>query len=81
MIAVEYKGYRITCISLLPITNNTLIYGSSDGGKINYNSSEEFSEKMEKIAKKLKIAARTKKQSSSCNELIKVRFNFFFIFF
>lgn len=32
MVLIEYKGFRIVAQSILPINENTLIYGSADGG-------------------------------------------------
>lgn len=34
---VDYRGYQISCLSLLPIDKQTHIYGSSDGG-INFTA-------------------------------------------
>lgn len=30
---IDYKGYRLIAVSMLPIGSNTLVYGASDGGK------------------------------------------------
>jgi hypothetical protein len=29
---IDYLGFRLTAVSLLPISNKTIVYGSSDGG-------------------------------------------------
>jgi len=45
MCLIDYRGYRITCISFLPIVgDSTLIYGSSDGGRTVHTSDEKFNE-------------------------------------
>lgn len=33
MTLVDYRGYRVVCMSLLPINQRTLVHGSSDAGK------------------------------------------------
>ena len=33
MTLVDYRGYRVVCMSLLPINKNTLIHGSCDAGR------------------------------------------------
>lgn len=32
MVLIDYRGFRLTCISLVPIDKNTIRYGSCDGG-------------------------------------------------
>jgi len=29
---IDYRGYRLVAMSVLPITKNSLVYGSNDGG-------------------------------------------------
>lgn len=43
---IDYKGYRLVAMSILPINKSTLLYGSSDGGKTVYNSDLELSAKV-----------------------------------
>ena len=57
MITVEYMGYRLTCMSTIPIGSNTLVYGSSNAGINIYYSNPEFNQKMEEIGKKLNLSA------------------------
>ena len=38
MTVIDYLGSRLTAISILPISDKTLIYGSSDGGKLVFSS-------------------------------------------
>ena len=33
MAFIDYRGWRLQAVSLLPISDNSLIYGSADGGK------------------------------------------------
>ena len=32
MVLIDYRGFRLTCISLVPIDTSTIKYGSADGG-------------------------------------------------
>lgn len=33
MCVIDYKGYRASAMACLPISHQTLIYGSDDGGE------------------------------------------------
>ena len=46
MALVDYLGYRLIAISVLPITKETIVYGSSDAAVHVCNSSEELQRKM-----------------------------------
>ena len=52
---IDYQGYRLTATSVLPISKDTLIYGSSDGGKVVCNSLEAMNKIMEKCGKVLNL--------------------------
>ena len=56
MITVEYCGYKVTCMSMLPINDKTLIYGSSDGGKQIKTTNIEFNELMKRLGNKFNLA-------------------------
>ncbi len=54
---IDYKGFRIIAISLLPIKGSTLIYGSNDGGRT-FNSSDPVVNKdMEELGAALNLQA------------------------
>ena len=36
MVLIDYRGYRLIAMPLLPIGSDTLIYGSSDGNLLFY---------------------------------------------
>ena len=55
MAIVDYKGFRLTCLSNLPINNQTLIYGSKDAGKTIFQKNTTFNNKMKEIGEKLNI--------------------------
>ena len=54
---IDYRGYRLVGLSILPITADTLRYGSSDGGKNIMASDEELNICMTRAAQKLNIKA------------------------
>eukprot|EP01091_Cochliopodium_minus_P008088 TRINITY_DN1798_c0_g1_i1.p1 TRINITY_DN1798_c0_g1~~TRINITY_DN1798_c0_g1_i1.p1 ORF type:complete len:1165 (-),score=271.99 TRINITY_DN1798_c0_g1_i1:41-3277(-) len=56
MALIDYRGYRLICSTILPISKHTLKYGSADGGKTAFNESQVVSEKMELLAKVLNIS-------------------------
>jgi hypothetical protein len=57
MAIIDYRGFRLTCLSVLPINDETLIYGSKDGGKTIFQKNNLFNEKMNTIGKRLNICS------------------------
>ncbi|GAM25977.1 hypothetical protein SAMD00019534_091520 [Acytostelium subglobosum LB1] len=55
MCIIDYLGYRLIAISLLPIKKETLVYGSSDGGNTVHDDVEEVNEMMEQVGKKMNL--------------------------
>lgn len=55
MALIDYKGYRISAISLLPINKDTLVYGSSDGGRSIHYDEPEVNAEMQSIMEALNI--------------------------
>eukprot|EP01114_Cavostelium_apophysatum_P016039 TRINITY_DN4498_c0_g1_i2.p1 TRINITY_DN4498_c0_g1~~TRINITY_DN4498_c0_g1_i2.p1 ORF type:complete len:936 (+),score=227.54 TRINITY_DN4498_c0_g1_i2:85-2892(+) len=53
MCLINYLGWRVMCISVLPINNETLVYGSEDGGRTIMNSSPSMHQIMVMIGQKL----------------------------
>ncbi|PRP86399.1 hypothetical protein PROFUN_05318 [Planoprotostelium fungivorum] len=53
MALVDYKGYRVIALAILPIDKGTLRYGSDDGGMNVHAEDEELNEKMELAGKRL----------------------------
>jgi len=46
MALVDYLGYRLIAISVLPISKDTIVYGSADAGQHVYNDCPELERKM-----------------------------------
>jgi tetratricopeptide (TPR) repeat protein len=55
MCLIDFRGYRLIAASELPISNDTLIYGSYDGGVTVRNSDETMNEMMARCAKVLNL--------------------------
>lgn len=56
MAVVDYWGERLMATALLPIEGeNTLVYGSANGGRTIYSSSETIRNKLESLGKKLNL--------------------------
>ncbi|EFA80740.1 hypothetical protein PPL_06326 [Heterostelium album PN500] len=55
MCIIDYYGYRLVAISLLPINKETLIYGSCDGGHNVHSDIQEVNDIMEKVAKGMNL--------------------------
>ncbi len=57
MALLDYKGFRLICMSLLPIKgSSTLIYGSRDAGRTVAAKDERFNQAMKSAAKRLNLA-------------------------
>jgi hypothetical protein len=53
---VDFKGYRIVALPLLPIDKNTIVYGSADAGVTVHNSEQLVSEYMKKAGEEMHLA-------------------------
>jgi hypothetical protein len=62
MAVVDWRGFRLVAMSLLPIGGQSLVYGSSDGGVTVLAENPEFNELMKEAAKKLNIKVRRRKR-------------------
>jgi hypothetical protein len=55
MVVMDYRGYKITATPLLPISKETLVYGSNDGGVTVIKSNRDLAEKMKLAAKVINL--------------------------
>ncbi|KAL6070346.1 Clu domain-containing protein [Balamuthia mandrillaris] len=55
MALVDYRGFRLIALSKLPIGDETVIYGSGDGGRAVHNSDVSFASKMQFIGQQLNL--------------------------
>ncbi|PRP84981.1 hypothetical protein PROFUN_07366 [Planoprotostelium fungivorum] len=55
MALVDYLGFRVVAMAVLPIDKTTLRYGSDDGGATVHDDDAELSEKMRVAAERLKL--------------------------
>lgn len=53
---VDYRGFRLVVMPMLPLADSTLVYGSDDGGRTVHNSDTKFSDWMETAGDKLGLA-------------------------
>lgn len=56
MAVVDYRGFRLLAEALLPISNDSCVYGSPDGGINMYASDKTFNESISCLAEQLNIA-------------------------
>ncbi|KYQ96645.1 hypothetical protein DLAC_03928 [Tieghemostelium lacteum] len=64
MCIIDYYGYRVTAMSLLPINKTTLVYGSSDGGSTVRQDRVEINEAMERLGRSMNLQAHFVGQST-----------------
>lgn len=55
MSVIDYRGYRVVAMSLLPISKETIVYGSADAGKTVHASDPVFNERMAQAAHMLNL--------------------------
>ena len=56
MVVVDYRGHRLTAMTLLPITRSSLVYGSADGGVTVCSTSPEIEQRMNLVGKIFNLA-------------------------
>eukprot|EP00013_Stygamoeba_regulata_P007665 CAMPEP_0177641970 /NCGR_PEP_ID=MMETSP0447-20121125/7343_1 /TAXON_ID=0 /ORGANISM="Stygamoeba regulata, Strain BSH-02190019" /LENGTH=984 /DNA_ID=CAMNT_0019144109 /DNA_START=147 /DNA_END=3101 /DNA_ORIENTATION=+ len=64
MSIIDYQGFRVLAISVLPLSKDTLAYGSNDGGKTVHRDHEKLAELIEKVTEKLGLAKHRVGKSS-----------------
>lgn len=52
---IDYRGYRLCAVSTLPITKETLVYGSDDGAKTVLNQDPLAASLMEEFGRRLNL--------------------------
>lgn len=57
MVIIDFRGYRLTAMSTLPIGTDTLLYGSGDAGKTVKADNVLLNEAMEKAGEHLNLAS------------------------
>jgi hypothetical protein len=67
MCLVDYKGFRLSAISLLPLSRKTLVYGSPDGGQTIINNKDEASHLADLLACMLNL--KPHKAGKDCIEV------------
>lgn len=55
MALVDYRGFRLIAMSVLPISSSTIVYGSNDGGVTVHASNDTFNQKMRRTAEILNV--------------------------
>ncbi|PRP85028.1 hypothetical protein PROFUN_07316 [Planoprotostelium fungivorum] len=70
MTLVDYKGYRVLAMAILPIDRSTLRYGSDDAGRHVHMEDEELNEKMKLAGERLNLAGHVTGSSSDATKII-----------
>jgi hypothetical protein len=55
MCLLDFKGYRLVCSSLLPIAKDTLVYGTSNAGRVFVNSCPELYDAATEASRRLNL--------------------------
>lgn len=56
MAVIDFMGFRVLAMTLLPINKSTLVYGSDSGGRIANAADVRLNKLMEKAAKYMNLA-------------------------
>jgi hypothetical protein len=65
---VNYRGFRIIAVSVIPISKQTIIYGSHDGGKTVHADYEAFNVRLNRIFAGFNLKVRTLRAPYSVTE-------------
>lgn len=55
MSVIDYKGFRVIAISILPVGSQTLIYGSNNGGRSFHSQDVDVNDEMDDLGKSLNL--------------------------
>jgi len=55
MAIIDFRGFRLIAMSILPISKTTIVYGSSDGGHVVHHSVPEVNKRMRSAGKRLNL--------------------------
>jgi hypothetical protein len=53
--SADYKGFRLSATSILPVGPNTIVYGSADGSKTVHNKYKDMNALMKKAGRALNL--------------------------
>ncbi len=67
---VNYRGFRIIAVSVIPISKQTIIYGSHDGGKTVHADYEAFNVRLNRIFAGFNLKVRTLRAPHSVTEAV-----------
>jgi Clustered mitochondria len=56
MSIIDYQGFRVLAISVLPLSKDTLQYGSNDGGKTMHRDNKRLAELIESVTEKIGLS-------------------------
>ncbi|PRP76021.1 hypothetical protein PROFUN_01737 [Planoprotostelium fungivorum] len=56
-VVLDYRGFRLSAMSLLPVSNSTLVYGSDDGGRTLHDNDPTLSSIIDHIGHRLNLKA------------------------
>jgi hypothetical protein len=59
IVLVDYRGYRLIAEPLLPVGEDTIVYGSADGGRAIHARSRKMNEMMKLAARILNLRGHT----------------------
>jgi hypothetical protein len=66
MALVDYRGFRLTAMSLLPVDTNTIIYGTFDAGRtIHYSQDDSFNTRMKNASEIIRLRPHICRQQTS----------------
>ena len=63
---IDFRGYRLSAISLLPINESTIVYGSCNAGLTIHDSSTEMNEAMDEVGVHFCVALAVGLQFTPC---------------
>jgi hypothetical protein len=59
MAFIDYRGWRLQAVSVLPISGSSLVYGSADGGRNVLKTKEEINLLMKEAGRQLNLKSKS----------------------
>jgi hypothetical protein len=69
MSVIDYKGFRVIAISMLPVGHQTLVYGSNNGGRHFFNSDADVNDEMADLGKSMNLQNHKVREDGFCTRL------------
>lgn len=69
MSVIDYKGFRVIAISMLPVGHQTLVYGSNNGGRDFHTNDSDVNDEMADLGRSMNLQNHRVRADGFCTRL------------